>query len=69
MDYGKLDISKEITEVFGFLMEHKGLSPKDALEYLDYDIFIRHNDWFHSLSEEQQTEVRMVLHAIRLVHK
>jgi hypothetical protein len=50
-------------------MEHKGLSPKDALEYLDYDIFIRHNDWFHSLSEEQQTEVRMVLHAIRLVHK
>jgi hypothetical protein len=69
MDYANLDISKEITEVFGFLMEHKGLSPKDALEYLDYDIFIRHNDWFHSLSEEQQTEVRMVLHAIRLVHK
>lgn len=69
MDYSKLDMSKEITEVFEFLMAEKGLSPKDALEYLDYDIFIRHNDWFHSLSEEQQTEIRMVLHAIRLVHK
>ena len=69
MNYANLDMSKEITEVFGFLMEHKGLSPKDALEYLDYDIFIRHSDWFHSLSEEQQTEIRMVLHAIRLVHK
>lgn len=69
MDYNKLDMSKEIAEVFEFLMTEKGLSPKDALEYLDYDIFIRHNDWFHSLSEEQQTEIRMVLHAIRLVHK
>ena len=69
MDYSKLDISKEIVEVFGFLMAEKGLSPKDALEHLDYDIFIRHNNWFHSLSEEQQTEIRMVLHAIRLVHK
>ena len=68
-NYSTLDMSKEIVEVFSFLMIEKGMSPKDALEYLDYDIFIRHNDWFHSLSEEQQTEIRMVLHAIRLVHK
>ena len=69
MNYNNLDMDKEITEVFYFLMKEKGLSAKDALEYLDYDIFIRHNDWFHSLPINKQDEIRMVLHAIELVHK
>mgnify|MGYP003291099918 CR=1 FL=1 len=69
MNYNAIEMDKEIVEIFGWLMAEKGLSPRDALEYLDYDIFIRHSDWFHSLPEEKQTEIRMVLHAIKLVHK
>jgi hypothetical protein len=69
MDYNNLDMDREIVEVFYFLMKEKGLSAKDALEYLDYDIFIRHNDWFHALPMNKQDEIRMVLHAIKLVHK
>ena len=69
MNYDAIEMDKEITEIFYFLMEHKNLSPKDALEYLNYDIFIRHNDWFFSLPEKKQDEIRMVLHAIKLVHK
>lgn len=69
MDYSKLDMSKEIKKAFCSLMADQGLSPVEALDFLDYEIFIRHSDWFYSLSEEQQIEVRMVLHSIKLVHK
>ena len=69
MNYNAIEMDKEIVEVFYFLMDEKQLSARDALEYLDYDIFIRHNDWFHSLPLNKQDEIRMVLHAIKLVHK
>lgn len=69
MNYNALDMGEEIIEVFTFLMTEKGMSARDAVEYLDYDIFIRHNDWFHSLSIEKQDEIRMVIHSIKLVHK
>lgn len=69
MNYNALDMDKEIVEIFYFLMREQGLSARDALEYLDYDIFIRHSDWFHSLPDEKQDEIRMVIHAIKLVHK
>ena len=69
MNYNAIEMDKEIVEVFYFLMDEKQLSARDALEYLDYDILIRHNDWFHSLPLNKQDEIRMVLHAIKLVHK
>ena len=69
MNYNALDMGEEIIEIFTFLMAEKGMSARDAIEYLDYDIFIRHNDWFHSLPIEKQDEIRMVIHSIKLVHK
>jgi hypothetical protein len=63
-----MDMSKFITEWFTNLIK-EGLQPGEALEYLDYQIFVRDSNWFHSLSDEKQTEIRNVLHSIRLVHK
>lgn len=62
-----MDLDKVIIKVFSFLLE-EGLSPQDALAYLDYDIFVRNNTWFESLSQEAQDEIRHVLHAIKLIH-
>lgn len=61
------EMGRELIKVFGVLLE-QGMSAQDALEYLDYDIFVRNNAWFESLSQQEQDDIRHVIHAIKLVH-
>ena len=61
------EMGRELIKVFGALLE-QGMSAQDALEYLDYDIFVRNNAWFESLSQQEQDDIRHVIHAIKLVH-
>jgi hypothetical protein len=69
-----VEIMKNIFTENDFDIAIQGVNNKkafmtEALEYLDYQIFVRDSNWFHSLSDEKQTEIRNVLHSIRLVHK
>lgn len=59
--------NRKVIRVFGALLE-QGMSAQEALAYLDYDIFVRNNAWFESLSQSEQDEIRHVIHAIKLVH-
>ena len=67
IDFNSNDFNKEFTRLFADYL-FMGLSPRDAIETLRYNIFVRHNHWFESLSEERQWEVRGVLKSLELVH-
>lgn len=61
------EMGRKVIKAFGVLLE-QGMSAPEALEYLDYDIFVRNNAWFESLLPQQQDDIRHVIHAIKLVH-
>ena len=69
LNYNALDMDKEVVGVFEWLLTEQGMSPREALDFLDYDIFVKNSNAFHSLSEAKQTAIRNVIHAINLVHK
>lgn len=67
--YKKQYSEPERKVVDGFLdLLNQGYSPKDAVLTLDYLIFIKHNHEFFQLSEEEQQEIRHMLHSMKLVH-
>ena len=61
------EVQLKILRAFESLLEN-GLTAQQALEHLDYHVFVKHSNEFHALSEQEQTEIRHVLHSIRLVH-
>ena len=67
INFDSNDFNKELTRLFADYL-YAGLSPKDSIETLKYNIFVRHNHWFESLSEERQWEVRIILKSMELVH-
>ena len=60
-------IEKKVIEGFLNLM-NEGYSAKDAILTLDYWIFIKFSNEFHQLTEEEQSQVRYLLHSMNLVH-
>ena len=67
INFNAVEINKEIIDLFSFYLEN-GFSAQSAIETLRYEIFVKHNDWFYSLSENQQWEIRSVLKSLELVH-
>ena len=65
----EVDMNKVITKWFEQLLTNEHMSPSDALDYLNYQIFVRNSVWFFELPENKQEEIRFILHSIRLVHK
>ena len=61
------DIEQEIVDTFIKLV-NDGFTAKDAVLTLDYWIFIKFVELFEQLDEEQQMEVRKVIHSLKLVH-
>ena len=60
-------IEKKVIDGFLNLM-NEGYSAKDAILTLDYWIFIKFSNEFHQLTEEEQSQVRYLLHSMKLVH-
>ncbi len=61
------EIEKKV--INGFLnLLNEGFTAKDAIMTLDYWIFVKFNHEFHQLLEEEQTEIRQLIHAMKLVH-
>ena len=61
------EIEKKVIDGFLNLM-NEGYSAKDAILTLDYWIFVKFNNEFHQLTEKEQSQVRHLLHSMRLVH-
>ena len=67
INFDSNDFNKELTRQFADYL-YAGLSPRDGIETLRYNIFVKYNYWFNSLSEERQWEIRGVLKSLELVH-
>ena len=61
------NIEQEIVDTFIKLV-NDGFTAKDAVLTLDYWIFVKFVELFEQLNEEQQMEVRKVIHSLKLVH-
>lgn len=61
------NIEQTIVDTFIKLI-NDGFTAKDAVLTLDYWIFIKFVELFEQLDEEQQMEVRKVIHSLKLVH-
>lgn len=61
------NIEQTIVDTFIRLV-NDGFTAKDAVLTLDYWIFIKFVELFEQLNEEQQMEVRKVIHSLKLVH-
>ena len=42
---------------------------QNAIDKLDYLVFIQNKDKFYALSEKEQTEIRLYIHTLMLIHK
>jgi hypothetical protein len=60
-------IEKKVVNGFLNLM-NEGYPAKDAILTLDYWIFVKFSNEFHQLTEEEQSQVRYLLHSMKLVH-
>lgn len=60
-------IEKKVIDGFLNLM-NEGYTAKDAILTLDYWIFVKFSNEFHQLTEEEQSQVRYLLHSMKLVH-
>ncbi len=61
------DIERTIVDTFIRLV-NDGFTAKDAVVTLDYWIFIKFVEQFEKLNEDQQMEVRKVMHSLKLIH-
>lgn len=61
------EIEKKVVNGFLNLM-NEGYSAKDAILTLDYWIFVKFSNEFYQLTEEEQSQVRYLLHSMKLVH-
>ena len=61
------EIEQKIVSTFMNLV-NDGFPAKDAVLTLDYWIFVKYAHEFDKLNEEEQMDVRRVLHSLKLVH-
>ena len=69
MNYNADSIEKEIINTFIRLISEQQMIPREAIESIDYDVFVKNSNWFYSLPENTQMDIRKTIHALRLVHK
>ena len=69
MNYNAESIEKEIINTFIRLISEHQMIPREAIDSIDYDVFVKNSNWFYSLPEKTQMDIRKTIHALRLVHK